>query len=162
MVDRVVLKPVEQTEQVRELERRGPVVAEQDLDAGDEVVQVGHLREHVVADDEARALPFVDEPLRRLAAEERHERRHAPFLRRLRDVRRRIDPEDRNPGADEVLQQVAVVRGELDDEVVRGRARGGARIISTYWRACSTQAVEYAEKYAYSVKISSGGTNASS
>ena len=80
---------------MRELERRRAVVAEQDLHAGDEVVQVGHLREHVVADDEARALALVDQPLRGLAAEERDERRHAARLRVLRDVRRRVDAEDR-------------------------------------------------------------------
>ena len=50
--------------------------------------------------------------------EERHERRHAPRLGRPRDVGGWIDAEDRDPRTDEVLQQVAVVRGELDDEIV--------------------------------------------
>ena len=59
---------------------------------------------------------------------------------------------------EEVLQQVAVVRRELDDEVV-GPERRAAPIMSTYRRAWSTHESEYAEKYAYSVKIPSGGTN---
>jgi hypothetical protein len=41
-----------------------------------------------------------------------------PILGRSRDVRGRIDAEDRDTRADEVLQEVAVVGGEFDDEVV--------------------------------------------
>ena len=58
------------------------------------------------------------QPLREFAAEELDERRHAAFLRRFRHVRGRVDPEHRNPLRQEVLQQVAVVRRELDDEAV--------------------------------------------
>ena len=54
-----------------------------------------------------------------VAAEEVDERRHAALFRGDGDVRRRIDAEDRYPGADEVLEEVAVVGRELDDEVVR-------------------------------------------
>ena len=64
-------------------------------------------------------LPFVDEPSATLASEEGDERRHAARLGILRDVRRRIDSQDRDSRAHEVLEQVAVVRGQLDDEIVR-------------------------------------------
>ena len=58
VVDRVVLEAVEQLQQVRELERRRTLVAEDDLHPRDEVVQIRHLGEHVVADDEARPAAF--------------------------------------------------------------------------------------------------------
>ena len=121
VVDRVVLEPVEQAEQMREFERRGSVFAEEDLDARDEVVQIGNLRQDVVADDQARALALVHEGLSRGAAEEIDERRHAALLGSLRDIGGRVDSQDRNAGADKVLEQVAVVRRELDDEVVRAQ-----------------------------------------
>ena len=41
------------------------------------------------------------------------------------DVRGRVDPEHGNPFGEEVLQQVAVVGGELDDEALVRRARDG-------------------------------------
>ena len=63
--------------------------------------------------------PSATSRSRRLASEELDERRHAALLGRRRDVRGRIDPEHRDSRPDEVLEQVAVVRRELDDEVVR-------------------------------------------
>ena len=88
----------------------------------DEVVQVRHLREHVVAEHEVGGAALADEPLGELDAEELDERRHAPLLGRDRDVRRRVDPEHRHALRQEVLEQVAVVRGELDDEALRAEA----------------------------------------
>ena len=123
VVDRVVQKPFEEAEQVRELEGRRPVVAEQHLRAGNEIVQVGDLGKHVVAHDQAGALALLDQALRRGTTEEVHERWHSPLLGGLRNVGRRIDPENRYAGADEVLEQVAVVRSELDDEVLRAQTK---------------------------------------
>ena len=50
----------------------------------------------------------------------------APLLGGARDVRGRIDPEHRYALRQEVLQQVAVVRGELDDEAVGRELEAGA------------------------------------
>ena len=72
-------------------------------DPGDEVVQVGHLREHVVAEHEVGVPALGAEPLREVDAEELDERRHAALLRRARDVRGRVDAEDGNPLGQEVL-----------------------------------------------------------
>ncbi len=58
------------------------------------------------------------EALGRLPAEEGHERRHTALLRVLGDIGRRVDAEERDARSDEVLEEVAVVRRELDDEIV--------------------------------------------
>ena len=92
--------------------------AQQDLDSADEVVEIGNLCENVVAQDERGALPFSDELPRCLAPKNATSVGTPRSSAASRDVRRRIDPEDRNSGADEVLEEVTVVRGELDDEVV--------------------------------------------
>ena len=112
---------------MRELERRGAVVAQQCLDAGDEVVRVRHLGEHVVAHHEARLLALTGEARRRLAPEELDKRVGiAAGLGRLRDVRRGVDAEDRDPRPHEVLKQVAVIRRQLDDQVLRAEIEPGA------------------------------------
>ena len=122
VVDRVVLEALEQPREVRELEGRRAAGRQQDRDAVDEVVQVRHLREHVVAEHEVGVAALADEPLGELDAEELDERRHAALLGRDRDVRRRVDPEHRHALRQEVLEQIAVVRGELDDEALRAEA----------------------------------------
>jgi hypothetical protein len=103
---------------VRKLEGRRAVVAEEHLHPGDEVVEVRNLGEDVVAEDEAGALAVVDEPLRAFATEELDQSRHTARLGGLGDVRGRVDSQDLYAGADEVLEEVAVVGGQLDDEVV--------------------------------------------
>ena len=98
-----------------------------------------------------------DEPLGELDAEELDERRHAALLRRDRDVRRRVDPEHRHALRQEVLEQVAVVRGELDDEALGAEAepvgdhvRVGARVLDP--------GVGVGREVGVLGKISSGGT----
>ena len=122
VVDGVVLEPVEQAKEVRKLEGRGPVVTQKDLHSRDEVVQIWDLREHVVARDQTGALALVDQSLSGGAAEEVDEGGHSALLGSLRDIGGRVDPQNRYAGADEVLKEVAVVRRELDDEVVRAQA----------------------------------------
>ncbi len=84
----------------------------------DEVVEIRDLGEHVVAEHEVGPPPLASQPLGELDSEELDERRDAALLGGTRDVRRRVDPEHGNALRHEVLQQVAVVRGELDDEAV--------------------------------------------
>jgi hypothetical protein len=125
----VVLEPVDEAEQVRKLEGSRPVVAEEHLDARHEVVHVRDLRKHVVAHNQGGLLALVNEPLCGLAAEG-DESWHAALLRRLRDVRGRVDPEDRYARADEVLEQVAVVRGQLARTPRNFFARIGIRLLA--------------------------------
>ena len=99
--------------------------------AGDEVVEVGHVREHVVAEQQVGLRPARGE----LVARSRG-RRSAPRVgmpcasRGLGDVGRRLDAEHRHAALDEVLQQVAVVAGDLDHLAARRRGRSASIIAS--------------------------------
>ena len=118
MVDRVVLEVLDQLREVRELERRGPVRGEQRRDARGEVVDVGDLREDVVPEHEIGVTALRGEPTPELAPKNSVIVSDAARDRGLGDVPRRLDAEHRDALREEVLQEVAVVRGELDDEAV--------------------------------------------
>ena len=92
------------------------------LHAGDEVVEVGHLGQHVVADQQVGAVPLAARAgSRARRAEELDERRRPRCsTRAFGDVGGRLDAEHRNAVLDEVLQQVAVVARELDDQRLLG------------------------------------------
>ena len=65
VVDRVVLEMLHELCEVRELERRGAVGREEPRDAGGEVVDVGHLGEDVVPEDEVRVPALASRAARR-------------------------------------------------------------------------------------------------
>src|SRR5512143_2546010 len=106
------------------LHRDDTSVVEQDLHAGDEIVNVGHLSEHVVADDEIGALSVCGELPSGFASEEFHEGRHTFGFCHLRDVGSALDAEDRDLAGDEILEQITIIAGELDD------VAGGAELPS--------------------------------
>ena len=143
VVDRVVLERVEQVEQVRELERRGALVAKQELATpATKSFRSGTCASTLLPTIEARAAC----PRRRaVCAVSRPKKSTSVGTPRssaaARDVRRRIDSEDRDSRADEVLQEVAVVRGELDDEIVRAEGEPLPDHLDVP-RACSTHEVE--------------------
>ena len=118
MVDGVVLEVLDELREVRELERRRPVGREQLRDSRDEVVDVGHLGQDVVAQHEIRAAPLRGQAPAEVGAEELGEGLDAALDRRLRDVQRRLDAEHRDALRQEVLQEVAVVGRDLDDEAL--------------------------------------------
>src|SRR5205085_11126259 len=93
----------------------------------DEVVEVRDMREHVVPDQEVGAPARRGEPRRGLAAEELDFRRNPPLARDLGDVRGRLDPEHRDPALDEVLEEVAVVAGDLDHVRALAEFEAGGR-----------------------------------
>ena len=72
---------------MRELEGRGAVGCEERRDAGGEVVDVGDLREHVVAEDEIGVPAFAASRAASSRAEELGQGLHAARDRRLGDVR---------------------------------------------------------------------------
>ena len=119
VVDRVELGPFEQPLNVRELEREQAVRRQQPGKALDEVVEVGDLGEDVVAGDQVGPAARCDELVGELHAEEACERRDALGVGHRRDVLGGLDPEDPDLPVAEVLEQVAVVAGDLDDEARR-------------------------------------------
>ena len=69
-------------------------------------------------------------------AEELHQRRHADLLRSARDRIRRIDAEHGNAHLEEVLEEIAVVAGELHHETVRAEREPLARHLGVALRVC--------------------------
>ena len=116
MVDRVELDALDEPDDVRELERRHALRVEQDRDPGHEVVEVRDLGQDVVADDEVGVPALAHQALGEVAAEELRQRRHAARLRGRGHVVRGLHAEDGHAAGHEVLEQVAVVARQLDDE----------------------------------------------
>ena len=125
VVDRVELAVVDQVLDVRVLDRRQPVVGEQDRESLDEAVQRRRVRHDVVRDDQVGAPSLAAQPPREVGVEELAQRRHAGVLGGSGLVGRRVDPEHGHVALHEVPEEVPVVRGDLDDE--RTRRRGRAR-----------------------------------
>ncbi len=77
------------------------------------------MREHVVGDQQVRPAALGHEAGRQLPAEELDHGLDPTLPRRLGDVRGGLDPERRYAPLDDVLEQVAVVAGQLDHQAVR-------------------------------------------
>ncbi len=94
---------------------------EQDLHAGHEVVEVGDVREHVVAEQQVGGRLPGQRP-GRLLPEELHQRRDALLERHLGHVGGRLDAEHGDLALVEELQQIAIVGGDLHDVAVAVQA----------------------------------------
>ena len=125
VVDGVELVLVDQPHDVGELHRQHAARREDDLHAGDEVVEIRHLREHVVAEEQVGRAAVRRELLGQLDSEEAHQGGHALRFGGRGDVGRRLDAERRDAGLDEPLQEIAVVARQLDDQARSGRSRSG-------------------------------------
>ena len=87
VIDGVELVALDQPHEVRKFHGQRAGGLEQQRQAGDEIVEVGHVGEHVVANQTDRPWrPSADQLLGQLNAEEAHQRRHAHRFRRLGDV----------------------------------------------------------------------------
>ncbi len=114
VVDRVELDLFEQVEHVGELDGRDSLGLEHEADALDEVVEVGHVGQHVVADHEIGSHPVGDDLVRRVHAEELRDGGDADLPGRLGHVLGGLDAEHRHALGHEVLQEVPVVGRDLD------------------------------------------------
>ena len=116
----VELIPDHRLVQVRELDGNHPTRAEQDLEARDEIIEVGDLGQHVIAEDQVGPAALRHQLPGSLSTEELHERRDPLLLGDFRHVRRRLDAEAGDAALHEVLQQIAVVACHLDHAARRG------------------------------------------
>ena len=130
---------------MRDLDGQQAVRCQQLGHASHEVVEVGHLRQRVVAGDQVSRPPGPLSSRASSLAEEPGERGDARGLCDQRDVLGRFDAEDGHPGGDEVPQQVSVIAAQLDDEVVGPRSSCTSHPVGIS-RACSSQLSEYDEK----------------
>ena len=121
VVDGVELHALDQAQQVRELHRDRAARGEQVFHAADEVVDVGHVGQHVVAQQQVGLAVFAGDVGGGGPAHEAHRRRDTLADGHLGDVGGRLDPQHRDAGGDEVLEQVAVVAGDFHHAAVRAQ-----------------------------------------
>jgi hypothetical protein len=74
------------------------------------------VRQHIVGNDQIRLPALPGQIPAQALSEEFHQRGHADFLGRCGHGARRVDTQNRYAHLDEILQQVAVVACELDDQ----------------------------------------------
>ena len=100
-----------------------PVVLDQRAQSGREAPDVGHVGEHVVRGHQVGPAVGAGDLATGGGTEELDLGRDAPGPGRLRDVRRGLDAEHRDARRLEMLQQVAVVAGDLGDETAGGESK---------------------------------------
>src|ERR1700722_6223727 len=101
---------------MRKFEHRRAVTLEENFEAGNEVIDVRHVSQNIVGGHQICELSRSSKPSCRLDAEKRHLARDAFALRDLGNVGCRLDAEYTDVVFFEVLQEVAVVAGDLDHE----------------------------------------------
>ncbi len=89
--------------------------------ADNEVVEFRYLRQHIIGDDQI-GVPAVDHHLSRsFGTEEGDHRRNACLSRGFRHIGSGFDAENRYAEFNEMLQQIAVVAAQFDDEAFRSK-----------------------------------------
>ena len=141
VIDRVELDVLDQLEKMRKLDGHGAVGLQQQGDAGDKVIELRHMREHIVADDQIGLPALARQGPRQMLAEELDQGRNADLLRRGGDGIGRIDAEHRHAHGDEILQQIAVVAGKFDHQAVGVEREAPARHVAVRL-ACASQSSE--------------------
>ena len=121
MIDGVELILIHQPQEMRKFHRHDAGRFQQNLEAANKIVEVGHVREHIFCSDQISGFAGGFEPLCGRSAKKGNVRRNAFLLRRSGDVRRRFDAENWNPPLLEELQQISVVAGDFDH--VRARTQ---------------------------------------
>src|SRR3978361_1169867 len=91
VINRVELHAFHQPQQVRKLDREHSLRLQQYLEAADEVVQLGNVREYIVCDDQVSPMPLLDQFAGQSASEKPVNRRDTSFLRYLRDIHCGLD-----------------------------------------------------------------------
>ena len=115
VIDRIELHAFHQAQKVREFDREHALRLQQYLEATNEVVQLGNVREDVVRNDQVCGKPLPDQFPGQSAAEKPVDRRDTGFLRHLRDIHCGLDAKSRNFSRYEFFQKVTVVAGNFDD-----------------------------------------------
>src|SRR6266853_5905245 len=108
VVYRIELVLVHEPHEMRELHRDHAVRLEHGFHASDEIVEVGNLSQHIVADQQVHPAVLRGELLGRIAAKEFDDRPDSLLLRNCRDICRWLDAYGPDPFLNEVLEKITV------------------------------------------------------
>ena len=125
VVDGVELEPLHQLAQVGRLDNGDAARLEDAGDAGHEAVEIGYVGDDVVGMDHVGRPATAGQLVGQVAGEELGQGGHAAGCRHFGDVPGRVDAQDRHAGPGVVLQQVAVVAGQLDDQAAGAKPSFG-------------------------------------
>src|SRR6185503_19577976 len=115
MIDGVELVICHDPHEVREFHRHDALWFEQYLEALHEIIEIGHMRQYVIADDEVRLPPLGRQLPCCLCTEKFYQGGNAVFDGDLGYVFCRLDAHHRNSSGHEILQQISIIARNFDD-----------------------------------------------
>jgi hypothetical protein len=115
VIDGVELVLFHQPNQMRKLHRDDAVRFQEKFEATDEIIDVRHMREDVVAEKQIGLLSSARQLARQSLAEERSDCRDTLLDRDLGDIPGRLNSQDRDTLGLEVLQEVTIVARHFHD-----------------------------------------------
>ena len=118
VIDRVEFDVVDQVLDVRRFDHHDPVVLEQRPKSLHHAVEIGHVCQDIVRMNHVGPLASVSQTLGDGCLKKLADGRHALLLRDPRDVACRFHAQHGNAGLHVVLQQIAVVAGNLHNQAV--------------------------------------------
>ena len=119
VVDRVELAELDQPHQVRKFQRDHALGFQRNRHSSGKVIYIRYMRINVIAKDEVGRR----QPARQFLAEELLHHGYAKGFCRLGGAARGLDPQAGNARSDEVLQQITVIRRNLDHVAVMGQVQ---------------------------------------
>ena len=118
VIDGVELRLLDQPQQMRKFERDRAAGLQRHFQATGEIVDRRHVGIDIVADDQIGLSAVGGQAPSQVLTEEFAQHRNAEPLGRGRRACRRFDAEAGNAGGDKILQQIAVIAGDFDDQTV--------------------------------------------
>ncbi len=110
---------LDQPQQVREFKGQHALRLQQDLQPLDKIIQVRHLRQHIVPDNQVGAVGLPRQFPSPPASPKNRTSVGTPFsTAAFGNVRRRLNAQHRNAAAYKVLQKIAVVARHLDHKAL--------------------------------------------
>ena len=125
VIDRVEFAPIDEVADVRHLDHDQSARLQDATDAAHDAAELGDVGEHVVGMQHVCEPAVGGQALGQRGAKEVAERRDTARLGDAGDIRGRLDAEDRHAEIAVVLEQVAVVARDLDDQRARSELAFG-------------------------------------
>src|SRR5438874_13586942 len=114
MVDRIVLVLFDEPKKMWKLNRDRSFRLEDQLHASDEIIQIRHMRQNIVSDQKICLLARSRQLSSRFGAKEFQQSWDSFLLCRASDILGRLNSQDRDAPGRKILQQVAVIAGDLN------------------------------------------------